>query len=100
MSANGSEFEGGYWGYADMDGRVASPISAYAAGFVDSLSGPAAQPRAPFASDLVRNYRPKAQDSIREHTALSQHKRRLVPPANPAIGFLLRCLWPAYCLVS
>ena len=46
MSANGSEFEGGYWGYADMDGRVASPISAYAAGFVDSLSGPAAQPRA------------------------------------------------------
>ena len=46
MSANGSEFEGGYWGYADMDGRVASPISAHAAGFVDSLSGPAAQPRA------------------------------------------------------
>jgi hypothetical protein len=46
MSANGSEFEGGYWGYADMDGRVASPISAYAAGFVDNLSGPAAQPRA------------------------------------------------------
>src|SRR5260370_26683318 len=46
MSDNGSELEGGYWGYADMDGRVASPISAYAAGFVDSLSGPAAQPRA------------------------------------------------------